>query len=125
MAAAARQPWPCTFASLKLHGQPTVKAKNMMQTAVLKIAGMEHEGCADKLNALLSSMAGVHDVRVSLLDAKVSLQLDEQLVSTQAVASTLEAAGYPSVPEAPAPRGKCANCCGGGGCGGNKAGRQQ
>lgn len=94
----------------------------MMQTAVLKIAGMEHEGCADKLNALLSSMTGVRDVRVSLLDAKVSLQLDEQLVSTQAVASTLEAAGYPSFPELPAPRGKCANCCGG--CGKNKDKKQ-
>ena len=89
----------------------------MMQTAILKIAGMEHEGCADKLSALLGSMAGVSDVRVSLLDAQVSLQLDDQLVTAQVVARTLEAAGYPSFPEPPAARGKCANCCGGGGCG--------
>jgi copper chaperone CopZ len=117
VAAPVRQPWSHARASLKLQGQPNVKAKNMMEIAVFNIAGMEHEGCADQINALLGEIPGVGDVRVSLRDAQVSLQLDPQLVSTQAVLHALHAAGYPSHAEAPAPRGQCANCCGGGGCG--------
>lgn len=94
----------------------------MMQTALLAVAGMDHEGCADEVDALLGEIPGVREVRVSLLDAQVSLQLDEQLVSPQAVARTLEAAGYPaSYTEAPARRGQCATCCGGG-CGADEAG---
>lgn len=89
-----------------------------MQNAVIKISGMEHEGSADELNALLSNIDGISDVRVSLLDAQVTLKMDENLVSAHTLVHTLEAAGYSSYPN-PDQQEKtsCGGCCGGG-CGG-------
>lgn len=89
-----------------------------MQNAVIKIAGMDNEGCADTLDQLLGSIDGISDVRVSLRDGQATLRIDEHRVSPQALVEALEAAGYASYADDEAPaKTPCANCCGGG-CGG-------
>lgn len=89
-----------------------------MQNAVIKISGMEHEGSADELNALLSNIDGISDVRVSLLDAQVTLKMDENRVSADTLVHALETAGYSSYPKQDEQeKTSCSGCCGGG-CGG-------
>lgn len=91
-----------------------------MQNAVLKIDGMDGEACADKITELLSRIAGVSDVRVSLLDGQASVSLDETQVTPHALKRSLELAGYPTCAnsaarEQAAATGGCCGGCGGGG----------
>ena len=87
-----------------------------MQTEIIKIRGMNSEGCIDKVNAALKSVKGVGDVVVSLANNKAKVQYDEQLTSSQELQATLARAGY-SI-DATSSEGSCGGgCCGG--CGGN------
>lgn len=88
----------------------------MMQTEVIKIRGMNSEGCIDKVNNALKSVKGVGDVVVSLAGNKATVQFDAQLTSSQELQATLARAGYSIV--ATSSDSSCGGgCCGG--CGGN------
>lgn len=87
-----------------------------MQTELL-IEGMDGEACADTVAKLLSEIAGVSDVRVSLRDRRASVRIDESLTSPHLLTRRLTQAGYPAgAAAAPAPAaagGCCGGCCGG------------
>lgn len=65
-----------------------------MQTAQLKITGMDHEGCADEVNGLLVAVDGVSAVNVSLSRQAAEVVFDEHKISPLQLLSKLEGAGY-------------------------------
>lgn len=83
-----------------------------MQTELL-IEGMDGEACADTVTKLLSEIAGVSDVRVSLLDRRARVQIDESLTSPLLLTRKLTQAGYPAGAEAVAAPAAAGGCCGG------------
>lgn len=86
-----------------------------MQTQVLKVQGMNNDGCAEKITRVLEAIDGVSDVRVSLAGSRATVQFDERLASSQQLQAALLQAGYPAeTSSSPAP--SRSGCCGG--CGG-------
>jgi copper chaperone CopZ len=85
-----------------------------MQTAVLKIDGMNSEACADKVAQILNNSNGVSDVRVSLLNSQADVQFDERHTTTDQLAGNLAAAGYQAQSGKAAEKngGCCGGCCG-------------
>lgn len=89
-----------------------------MQTEVIKIRGMNGEGCIDKVSEALRNVKGVGDVTVSLANSKATVQFDAQLTSSQELQATLARAGYSIDATESGGGGSCGGgCCGG--CGGN------
>lgn len=86
-----------------------------MQTEILKVQGMNNDGCADKITRVLEAIDGVNDVRVSLAGSRATVQFDENVASSQQLQTALLAAGYP-VEAKPAAAANHSGCCGG--CGG-------
>lgn len=82
-----------------------------MQIGMLRLAGLETEQCAGRLEAALAATAGVDAVSVSHENAKASVRFDEALVSLEQLQAVVEQAGYRM-----AVHGEDGACCGG--CGG-------
>jgi copper chaperone CopZ len=80
-----------------------------MRASILKIMGMNSEGCADKVAARLIGLAGVNDVRVSLLHGRAVVEIDERSTSEDKLISALADVGYPARTE----RSEEGSCCGG------------
>ncbi|MBJ7311192.1 heavy-metal-associated domain-containing protein [Rugamonas sp. CCM 8940] len=85
-----------------------------MQTAVLKIDGMNSDACADKVAQILNHSNGVSEVRVSLLNSQADVQFDESHTNTEQLAGNLARAGYQVQSGKPAEKngGCCGGCCG-------------
>ncbi len=85
-----------------------------MQTAVLKIDGMNSDACADKVAQILNNSNGVSEVRVSLLNSQADVQFDERHTSAEQLAGNLANAGYQAQSGKPAAQagGCCGGCCG-------------
>ncbi len=81
-----------------------------MQTKILKIQGMNNEGCADTVTRALEALDGVGAVSVSLAAERATVQLDETLVTPSRLQAALNDAGYRM--EAPETGGCCGGCCG-------------
>ncbi len=64
-----------------------------MRTWIMEVVGLHSEGCIETITQALSSLPGVHDVTVSLLHSKITVQCDENLPFSR-IAASLEAAGY-------------------------------
>ena len=64
-----------------------------MRTWIMEVVGLHSEGCIDKITQVLLSLPGVHDVTVSLLHSKVTVQCDEAVPLARLI-SLLETAGY-------------------------------
>jgi copper chaperone CopZ len=86
-----------------------------MQTEVMKVQGMNGEGCADNITRALEAVDGVSDIQVSLAANRAKVQFDERLTSPQQLHEALQQAGY-RVETTPPAAEKHGGCCGG--CGG-------
>jgi copper chaperone CopZ len=83
-----------------------------MQIAVLKVQGMHDEAGAVAILHALETLSGVHNVRVSPHDQRVTVRFDETVVSSAQVSDALNQAGYSAMPQ-PAERAACCGgCCG-------------
>ncbi|NWK76827.1 heavy-metal-associated domain-containing protein [Aquitalea sp. LB_tupeE] len=65
-----------------------------MSELKLKIEGMTCGGCANSINKVLSSMAGVSSAEVSLQDKQASIVYDAATVSPEELAAAVEDAGF-------------------------------
>jgi copper chaperone CopZ len=81
-----------------------------MQTKILKIQGMNNEGCADMVTRTLEAVDGVGSVSVSLAGQRATVQIDEALATPAVLQSALNGAGYRL--ETAETGGCCGGCCG-------------
>ncbi len=65
-----------------------------MQIEVLKVHGINGEGCADTITQALEALDGVREVRVSLASKHARVEFDEQTVSSDQIHAALTQAGY-------------------------------
>ncbi|HRK87046.1 heavy-metal-associated domain-containing protein [Alcaligenes sp. SDU_A2] len=82
-----------------------------MQIGMLRLAGLQNDQCAGKVEAALAATAGVDAASVSYENAKASVRFDESQVSLQDLHAVVQQAGYRI-----AVHGEDGACCGG--CGG-------
>ena len=89
-----------------------------MQTELFQVTGMTSEKCMDDVTQVLSRIAGVSDVSVSLLRSQVTVQFDPDQTQSSQLEKALTNAGY-----TPGSGNHCGSgrggCCGG--CGGENA----
>ncbi len=71
-----------------------------MTTTTLKIDGMHCDGCAVRIQSLLSKQAGVHEAVVSFADGAARLNFNPQTVNEDHLIEVIELAGF-SVPVPP------------------------
>ncbi len=71
-----------------------------MTTTTLKIDGMHCDGCATRLQSLLSKEPGVREASVSFADGAARLILNPQAVNEDRLVEVIELAGF-SVPGRP------------------------
>lgn len=64
-----------------------------MKSLILKIDGMKCDGCASRVGAALSDVAGVRRAKVSLDDSQAQVVGEESLKESDLV-SAVEEAGY-------------------------------
>lgn len=64
----------------------------------LTVEGMTCSGCARRVESLLGRTSGVHEARVDLAARTVTVRLDPEQTSLQALARALTAAGYRAAP---------------------------
>ncbi|MEC5160371.1 copper chaperone CopZ [Janthinobacterium sp. CG_23.3] len=81
-----------------------------MQTKILKIQGMNNQGCADMVTRTLRALAGIGSVSVSLAGQRATVQIDETLATPARLESALNGAGYRL--ETAEAGGCCGGCCG-------------
>lgn len=67
-----------------------------MKTLVLAIDGMSCGHCLNAVNQALSRLPGVTVPRVRI--GRADLDYDENLISPEAIAAAIKAAGYPATP---------------------------
>ena len=84
-----------------------------MQTETSKVSGMSCDRCTSKIAYALKTIAGVHEVVVSLQDGSTAVRYDELLTTPDQLISAVKGAGYVvnATSDAPNHHGK------GGGCG--------
>ena len=82
-----------------------------MQNETLKVTGMTCDGCSGKVAHALKSLAGVHDVVVSLSANEATVQYDERKTSPDQLKSAVKDAGY-GVNAADAVHQSKGGCCG-------------
>jgi len=87
-----------------------------MQTELLKVTGMNCDGCTSNVTRALRAITGVSDVKVSLTAGEATVRFDERLASSEQLKSAVRHAGYGVDDTEPAHshHGK-------GGCGGDNA----
>ncbi|MEM3799978.1 MAG: heavy metal-associated domain-containing protein [Thermoprotei archaeon] len=64
------------------------------KVAVIRVGGMHCGGCARNVEAALSKLAGVGNVRVNLEEGQVSLEFDPGRVGLEEVRRAIRKAGY-------------------------------
>lgn len=84
-----------------------------MQVGMLKLAGLQDEGCAIKLASALKQVRGVDKADVSFTKASASVSFDEDLVSLQRLKVAVEEAGYQIAQPVHGEDGACCGGCGG------------
>ena len=67
---------------------------NYIETLNWNISGMHCEGCAERLQKVLSGKAGVLSVRVSFLDKHAFLEYDSTAISSYQIKDAVEKAGF-------------------------------
>lgn len=65
-----------------------------MQNEILKVTGMNCDGCTSKVAHVLKAIAGVHDVVVSLEAGEAAVRYDEHLTTLDQLKSVVKGAGY-------------------------------
>ncbi len=67
---------------------------NYMETLNWNISGMHCDGCADRLQKVLSVKAGVKSARVSFPDKQAFLEYDSSAISSDQTKDAVEKAGF-------------------------------
>jgi copper chaperone len=65
-----------------------------METVELKVEGMDCEGCVKSVTRMLSGVAGVQNVQVSLAAANARVTYDPAKVGVAEMKKAVERAGY-------------------------------
>lgn len=65
-----------------------------MENTVIRIGGMSCQGCVKNITGVLTAMAGVSSVDVSLEAAEGRVAFDPQVVSRDALVTAIEDAGF-------------------------------
>lgn len=65
-----------------------------METVELKVEGMDCEGCVKSVTRMLSGLAGVQKVDVSLAEARARVTYDLAKVGVAEMRKAVERAGY-------------------------------
>ncbi len=65
-----------------------------MQTELLKVTGMNCDGCTSNVAKALRAITGVSDVKVSLTAGEAAVHFDERLASPEQLKSAVRHAGY-------------------------------
>lgn len=84
-----------------------------MQVGMLKLAGLRHPECADKVAIALAAIEGVQAADASFENAKASVRFDETKVSLEDLHAAVERAGYQIAKPAHGEDGACCGGCGG------------
>lgn len=71
-----------------------------MTTTTLRIDGMHCDGCAARIQSLLSNKAGVRAATVSYADGAARLEFNPQSINEDSLIEVIELAGF-SVPVPP------------------------
>ena len=67
---------------------------NYMETLNWNISGMHCDGCADRLQKVLSGKAGVQSAKVSFPDKQAFLEYDSSAISSDQIKDAVEKAGF-------------------------------
>ena len=67
---------------------------NYMETLNWNISGMHCDGCADRLQKVLSGKAGVQSARVSFPVEQAFLEYDSSAISSYQIKDAVEKAGF-------------------------------
>ena len=67
---------------------------NYMDTLNWNISGMHCDGCAVRLQKVLSGKAGVQSARVSFPDKQTFLEYDSSTISSYQIKDAVEKAGF-------------------------------
>lgn len=65
-----------------------------MENTVIRIGGMSCQGCVKNITSVLTAMAGVSSVEVSLEAGEGRVAFDPQMVSRDALVNAIEDAGF-------------------------------
>lgn len=65
-----------------------------MQNIVFKVEGMSCGHCENRVKKAVGNLTGVSDVKVSLADKTVTIDLDPSVISETQIRETIEHAGY-------------------------------
>jgi copper chaperone len=65
-----------------------------METVELKVEGMDCEGCVKSVTRMLSAVPGVHEVDVSLAEARAMVTYDPGKTGVADMKKAVERAGY-------------------------------
>lgn len=83
-----------------------------MEIGTIKIAGMQDQNCANKVEAALTAVNGVNSAKVSLGGKRVSVNFNADATNIDALKQIVVDSGY----EIAKSHGEDGHCCGG--CGG-------
>lgn len=83
-----------------------------MRTEVMNVNGMTCGSCSNAVTKALKATQGVKDVVVDLARAKVTVQLDPALASTDDLRKAVTEAGFEVAPDERAAK-PATGCCGG------------
>ena len=67
---------------------------NYMETLNWNISGMHCDGCADRLQKVLSGKASVQSAKVSFPDKQAFLEYDSSAISSDKIKDAVEKAGF-------------------------------
>ena len=65
---------------------------------MIQVAGMTCSGCERKLQHMLSSVSGVHDVKTSLVLGQTEFDMDAGLLKNETVSSVERRTGFKCAP---------------------------
>jgi len=65
-----------------------------MEEAVLTVRGMSCQGCVRNVTQILTGLAGVDQVEVSLAEGSARVLYDPQVVSLERLAEVIDDAGF-------------------------------
>lgn len=82
-----------------------------MKTETFKVKGMTCSGCVSNVEHTLKTIAGVHDVEVSLQNSEASVRYDELQASPDQMKSAIKAAGYEVAASGTEPVQSNGGCC--------------